>query len=122
MIKKPKSDPQGCAVDIMAMQDTLELLGGKWHLLIAHYLMQRPSIENTFKKMEKDIEGISAKMLTKVLKDLEANGLVSRTVLETKPVSVNYAITDYGKEVESLIAALVQWGVKHRSKLVANES
>ncbi len=117
MIKKPKTDPPACTGDIMAMLDTLDVLGGRWKLLIMHYLLIREDETNTFKKMEKDIEGISAKMLSKELKMLEANQLVSREVMPTRPVTVRYAITAYGKETRAVIATLVNWGQRHRLKL-----
>lgn len=117
MIKKPKTDPIGCTGDIMAMVDTFDVLGGKWKLLILHYLLIRQTELNTFKKMERDIEGISAKMLSKELKSLEANQLISREVMETKPITVQYAITNYGMEAKTVIAALVDWGQRHRIKL-----
>src|SRR4249920_3506342 len=117
MIKKPKTDPHGCTDDILAMLDTLDALGGRWKLLIVHYLLTRQGESNTFKKMEKDIEGISAKMLSKELKMLEVNKIVHREVMPTKPVTVQYSITEYGKETKDVISVLVDWGQKHRMKL-----
>lgn len=117
MIKKPKTDPIGCTGDIMAMHDTLDVLGGKWRLLIVHYLLIRPNESNTFKKMEKDIEGISAKMLSKELKALETNHIVHREVMKTKPITVQYSLTPYGMETKVLIGMLVDWGQRHRIKL-----
>lgn len=117
MIKKAHSDPPECSNEIMAIQDTLEILGGKWKLLIIHYLMTREAEVITFKKMEKDIDGISAKMLSKELKTLEMNRLINRTVLPTKPVSVQYQITEYGKKTQELIKQLVSWGSEHRLQI-----
>lgn len=117
MIKKPKTDPHGCTGDLLAMLDTLDALGGRWKLLIVHYLLTRQDASNTFKKMEKDIDGISAKMLSKELKMLEANHIVRREVMPTKPVTVQYSITEYGKETKDVISILVGWGIKHRLKL-----
>ena len=121
MIKKPKTDPHGCTDDIMAMLDTLDALGGRWKLLIVHYLLKRQGESNTFKKMEKDIEGISAKMLSKELKMLEVNKIVHREVMPTKPITVQYSITEYGKETKTVIGILVDWGQKHRMKLFNSE-
>ena len=122
MIKKPKTDPHGCTDDILAMLDTLDALGGRWKMLIVHYLLRREGESNTFKKMEKDIEGISAKMLSKELKMLEVNKIVHREVMPTKPVTVQYSITEYGKETKGVIGVLVNWGVKHRMKLFTANS
>ncbi|BFM42081.1 hypothetical protein CFS9_07220 [Flavobacterium sp. CFS9] len=117
MIKKPKTDPEGCTGDIRSMQDAIDILSSKWSLLIVHYLITRQGDNNTFKKMEKDIEGISAKMLSKELKNLEINKIVHREVMDTKPVTVQYSVTPYGLETKSVIAALVSWGRKHRGMM-----
>ena len=69
-MKKPITDPEGCTTNIRAMNDALELLSGKWKLLILHYLMTREQEENTFKKIEKDLNGISAKVLSQETKNL----------------------------------------------------
>jgi DNA-binding HxlR family transcriptional regulator len=121
MIKKPKTDPPACTNDILAIQDTLEVLGGRWKILIVHYLMLRENEVVTFKKMEKDIEGISAKMLSKELKTLEMNQLIHREVMNTKPIAVQYSITEYGKQTKEVIQAMVNWGEMHRMHLFQSE-
>ncbi len=117
-MKTLKNDPPECTGNLLAMRDTLEVLGGKWKLLILHYLMTRDKQVNTFKKMQREIIGISAKMLTKELKDLEANHLVLREQLDTRPVTVQYSITEYGRSTKELIENLVNWGTSHRIKLL----
>lgn len=59
--------------------------------------------------------GIPAKTLSKELKDLEQNGLVKRTVLDTMPVTVQYAITPYGRTLEKILLDLREWGIDHRA-------
>lgn len=118
MIKKPKSDPPGCTVDIIALQDALDILGGKWKLLILNYLLLREDQNNTFKKIEKDMDGISAKVLSNELKILESHQLVSREVMDTKPIAVRYSITEYGRNSKEVIDSLVTWGLKHRMKIM----
>lgn len=110
MLKKPNSDPAGCTADILALQDTLAVVGGKWTLLILHYLLIREDEVVTFKKMEKDLVGISAKVLTATLKLLEENKLIQREVLETRPIKVQYSITPYGREIQELLQVMVKWG------------
>lgn len=121
MVKKPLTDPPGCTANLLAMTDTLDLLGGKWKLLILHYLLLRENEMNTFKKIERDLVGISAKVLSKELKDLEIHQLVNREVQNTKPITVAYSITDYGKTTNELIEKLVEWGKNHRIKLLSEE-
>lgn len=118
MLKKPLSDPPSCTEDLMAVQDSLDILGGKWKLLILHYLLKRQNISNTFKKIEKDINGISAKVLSKELKDLEAHLLVKREVLNTQPQQVQYSITEHGKSTQEIIQVLVNWGKIHRINIL----
>ncbi|MBO9729392.1 MAG: helix-turn-helix transcriptional regulator [Chitinophaga sp.] len=64
--------------------------------------------------MLRGIPGISSKVLSKELKDLEINKLVERTVHDTKPVTVEYSITSYGKTLIPVAEQLLQWGMSHR--------
>lgn len=106
-----------CEQELAAIIDSLEILGGKWKLRIMRHLNNHSSEKNTFKKIQREVEGISSKMLAKELRDLEMNLLVTRTVLDTRPVSVNYSITEYGLSVLPVNAVLVQWGLNHRKKI-----
>ncbi len=117
-MKTLKNDPPECTGNLLAMRDSLDVFSGKWKLLIIYYLISRSEELNTFKKMQREITGISAKMLTKELKDLEANHMVTREKLNTKPISVQYSITDYGKSAAEIITQLVDWGKKHRQKMM----
>jgi DNA-binding HxlR family transcriptional regulator len=106
-----------CKQELTAMRDSIDVLGGKWKLMLLRYLSIRLEEKNTFKKIQREIEGISAKMLTKELKDMELNLLISRSVIKTKPITVEYAITNYGLNVLPLAENLVQWGLDHRAKI-----
>ena len=119
MIKKPISDPAPCTGNLLAMTDTLDILGGKWKLLILQYLMLRENQSNTFKKIERDLDGISAKVLSKELKDLEFHQLINREEQKTKPITVAYSITEYGKSTKEIIEILVRWGQTHRAKILS---
>jgi len=106
-----------CDQELAAIRDSLEILGGKWKLRIMRHLNNHINETNTFKKMQREIEGISAKMLSKELRELEINLLVSRMVRNTKPVTVSYAITEYGLSVFPVTDSLVDWGLNHRQKI-----
>ena len=108
-----------CDQELAAIKDSLEILGGKWKLRIMRHLNNRYAEKNTFKKLQREIDGISAKMLSKELQDLEMNLLISRTVMDTRPITVNYAITEYGLSVLPVTETLVQWGLNHRQKIKA---
>jgi DNA-binding HxlR family transcriptional regulator len=106
-----------CAQELAAIRDSLEILGGKWKLRIMRHLNNHIGEKNTFKKIQREVKGISAKMLSKELQDLEINLLVTRTVMNTKPVTVNYEITEYGLSVFPVTETLIDWGLNHRQKI-----
>jgi DNA-binding HxlR family transcriptional regulator len=105
-----------CNKHILAVQDALDVLSGKWKLPIIISLIFG---DKRFKQMEREIEGITAKMLSKELKELEMNQLVKRTVYDTMPVTVEYSLTDYGKTLKKLIEELHIWGAKHRKRIMS---
>lgn len=105
---------QECTVNLLALRDSLELLGGKWKLLLVLYIGYRPNELHHFKKLEKEITGISAKMLAKELKTLEENKIVTRTIQNTRPIKVTYALTNYGQTLIPIAKGLLNWGLNHR--------
>jgi DNA-binding HxlR family transcriptional regulator len=122
MMKTKQNETEDCQVNhdecgrhIMAVRDALDILNGKWKLPIIISLIYG---DKRFKEMERDIEGITAKMLSKELKDLEVNQLVKRTVYDTMPVTVEYSLTDYGKTLKKVIGELHNWGSAHRKRII----
>jgi len=112
----PNHNPAECAKHLLPVRDALDILGGKWKIPIIVAL----TFDNKrFKEMQREIKGITAKMLSKELKDLEMNQLVKRTVYDTVPVSVEYSLTQYGKSLYKVIGELRTWGVQHRKRLGA---
>ncbi|WP_343585481.1 helix-turn-helix domain-containing protein [Flavobacterium sp.] len=111
-----------CSEELMAMRDSLDVLGGKWKLMILRFLTNRTHQVIHFKKMQREIDGISAKMLSKELKELETNLLITRSEQNTKPATVVYAITEYGKSVLPVTETLVSWGLAHREKIIESIS
>lgn len=107
-----------CTEELFAMRDSLDVLGGKWKLMILRYLTNRPDQLIHFKKLQRDITGISAKVLSKELRELNENLLVTRTVQDSKPITVTYAITPYGKTVYPVTETLVAWGIQHREMII----
>lgn len=106
-----------CKVFIRPVRDVIDLIGGKWKLPIIIAL----SFGNQrFKELERQVEGITPRMLSKELKDLQINGLVNRVVFNTTPVTVEYSLTDYGKSLDSVIEVMRDWGTKHRAKQMEN--
>lgn len=70
-----------------------------------------------FSDIPKDIEGISNRMLSKELKELEINKLVKRAVLDTQPITVQYELTEHGNSLQTIISNLTDWGIFHRQKI-----
>ena len=101
-----------CQLRMQAISDAMSLLSGKWKFHILGTLMEGHKL--SFMDLLREIEGIGTKMLSKELQDLEMNNLVSRTVLDTKPITVKYAITDYGKTLSPIIDELANWGISYR--------
>ena len=103
--------------EIMAVQDTMDVLQGKWKIKvlssICFYNKRR------FSDILNDVDGISNKMLSKELKELEINQLITRTVLDTHPVSIHYQLTKHGKKLGTIIDNLTEWGRRHRRKMKA---
>ena len=98
------------------MADTLELISGKWKLLILSLLRSESPMR--FGEMERAIGSITPRMLSKELKELEQNELIERRVYPTMPVSVEYSLTDYGRSLERVMVALGDWGKTHRRRIM----
>jgi DNA-binding HxlR family transcriptional regulator len=112
--KKKISHPACTAHDLMAVRDALYALTGTWKLPILMALSAGPK---RFKELSKEVAGISDKMLSKELKDLELNHLVKRTVYDSFPPTVEYTITDYKDSLNDVITELRNWGLQHRKKV-----
>lgn len=69
-------------------------------------------------ELQRLVEGIGPKMLTKELQDLEINGLISREVMRTKPVTVEYALTAYGRSLKPIMDDMAEWGKSHRDRVI----
>ncbi|RXK87442.1 transcriptional regulator [Filimonas effusa] len=102
--------------EMRAIQDSMDVLNGKWKIAvissICYYNKRR------FSDILGDIDGISNKMLSKELKELELNKLIKRTVLDTQPVTVHYELTAHGKTLQTIINNLTDWGIKHRKVII----
>ena len=111
----PPKIPSG---DMLALWDTLDILNGKWKIAIMCSLNER---KKRFKELQRDIGRITGKMLSKELKELEMNELVTRAVFNTRPVTIEYELTPYGETLETVLAELVNWGVKHRKRILRKQ-
>jgi len=94
-----------------ALHGMQEIVGRKWHPVVLHYLLTDGSL--SFSTLKKRVDGISSKMLSTSLSDLEDRGLVTRDVLSEQPVRVEYTLTDRGESLEPLITEMVHWASEH---------
>lgn len=116
MKKKPTiNNSPACQLRIQAISDSMSILSGKWKFHIIGTLIEGGSFG--FMDLLREIEGIGSKMLSKELQDLEMNHLITRTVMDTKPITVAYAITEYGATLSPIINELTHWGITYRQSL-----
>ena len=99
----------------MLVKDSLDVLNGRWKLPI---LVSLKYSDKRFKQISRDVNGITDKMLSKELKELEMNQLIKRTVYHTFPPTVNYTLTEHGYSLDPVISALKEWGGAHRKKII----
>ena len=103
-----------CTRSLAAVGDALYAIGGKWKLRII--LALRDGAKR-FNELQRTIPGISAKVLSNELKELEMNGFVKRNVSTQTPVAVEYQITEYSDTLGDVLHTLREWGFMHREKI-----
>ena len=104
----PAKDLPACPVET-----TLTLIGDKWKVLILRDLM--PGTKR-FGELKKSIGNVSQKVLTAQLRDMEKNGLLTRTVYAEVPPRVEYSLTDLGKSLKPILDAMWNWGTEFKAK------
>ena len=117
LIKEVLSNPRNQKDEVQALQDTIYVLGGKWRLPIVNSICNG---NRRFREIERSIPGITTRMLSRELKEMEANQLVKRTVTATIPVTVEYSPTDYCYSFGDIILEMIKWGKDHRERLKAH--
>ena len=105
-----------CTARLMAVEDTLHVIGGKWKLKIIIALKDYGNMR--FNELQRTIAGISARVLSNELKELEMNGFLRRNVYAQTPVVIEYELTDYSDTLQKVLRALVEWGTMHREKIM----
>ena len=100
-----------CKATLNAVADALFVIGGKWKLRIIVALTEG---NKRFNELQRLVDGISAKVLSTELKELELNGFVNRNVYTGSPVVVEYELSDYADTLGDVLDALSQWGFMHR--------
>lgn len=113
------SSPRNQQEEVQALQDTIYVIGGKWKLPIINSLCNG---NKRFRDIERSIPGITTRMLSRELKEMEANQLVKRTVYATTPVSIEYTVTDYCQSFGDIILEMIRWGKQHRKRIIRKAS
>ncbi|RPD39527.1 winged helix-turn-helix transcriptional regulator [Chitinophaga barathri] len=101
-----------CKERKLALHDAMDILGGKWKVNILLQLLHYGSLR--FKDLQENLAGITPKVLTKDLQELEMNLLVTRTVNKTKPVTVSYTLTAHAHSMWDVINGILEFGILHR--------
>ena len=91
---------------------TVQLIGNKWKLLIIRNLQIRPW---RFNELQKNLDGISQKVLTDSLRSMEADGLITRTVYAEVPPRVEYSLSELGETMRPILDAMAAWGNSYKS-------
>lgn len=100
-----------------AVLDTLDVISGKWKLAILAVLLQRTY---RFKELCREI-GISPRMLSQELRELEQHQLVKRTVCDTRPITVEYESTAHSRTLLPVVQAMSDWGYLHHETIVGRK-
>ena len=100
--------------DICPIRDVLDRVGDKWSTLLIFTLAER---SRRFGELRRAIPDISQRMLTQTLRELQEDGLISRTVHPTTPPSTEYALTDLGRSLVAPLTALARWAESHHDEI-----
>jgi DNA-binding HxlR family transcriptional regulator len=115
-VKESIQPVKECANTIMAIHDVMYILNGKWKISIIACLLYD---KMRYSDLLREVNGISGKMLSRDLKELELNGLIKRTILDTKPITVEYELTKYGTTLKDVTQIIADWGLEHRRRIKA---
>ena len=94
---------------------TVALIGNKWKLLIIRNLLVRPW---RFNELHKSLDGISQKVLTESLRQMETDGIITRTVYPEVPPRVEYALSELGESMRPILMSMQDWGNNYKASLV----
>jgi DNA-binding HxlR family transcriptional regulator len=103
---------------VLAVTDTLTVINGKWKLPIIGSLLFE---KRRFTDILRTIPKITPRMLSKELKDLEMNGMVTRTVYDTIPIAVEYELTESARSLGDVLDKMLEWGLQHRETVLSEK-
>jgi DNA-binding HxlR family transcriptional regulator len=89
---------------------TLDLIAGRWKVMVIYWLLQG---DRRFNRLQRDLNGITHRTLTKQLRELERDGLVERHDFNEKPLRVEYRLSAIGRSLEPILVAMHEWAAAH---------
>ncbi|MFB9110053.1 winged helix-turn-helix transcriptional regulator [Flavobacterium gyeonganense] len=108
-----------CHKVLLAVSDALYAIGGKWKLMIIIAIARG---NNRFMEIQRQVTGISARVLSNELKELEMNGFIIKKVDVGYPVTIEYQLLPYSNTLEEVVSAMTKWGMQHREKIKKERS
>lgn len=105
-----KEESTDCSF-VCPIENTLKVLDGKWKVMILHALLSEGTLR--FGELKKRVPGITQKMLTAQLRELEGKSVLSRKVYPVVPPKVEYSLTNTGRSLRPVLDAMLEWSIKH---------
>lgn len=115
-MSRSHTDVSDVVAEACPVQEVLDRVAGKWSILIVVAAARGPI---RFTELERAIDGISRRMLTLTLRNLERDGLLKRTVHPTVPPKVEYELTPMARELHASLLSLTDWAERHRATITA---
>ena len=106
-----------CQQKLLVTRDTLEVIQGKWRIPI---ILSLTFGNKRFGEIQRDVATISPKMLSQELKALETNKIITRTLYDSMPVTVEYSLTPLGASMKPLLDEILNWGIHFRKEIIEN--
>ncbi|MBM7618768.1 DNA-binding HxlR family transcriptional regulator [Bacillus tianshenii] len=103
----------------ISVEATLEVIGGKWKCVILCHLTHGKKRTSELKRL---MPGITQKMLTQQLRELEEDGVINRIVYNQVPPKVEYELSEYGWSLQEILDSLCAWGAKHITKVYGDKT
>lgn len=114
-----KEFTEECTKVLNAVSDALYAIGGKWKLMI---IIAMARGNKRFTEIQRQVKGISARVLSSELKELEMNGFIIKKVDVGYPVTIEYELLPYSHTLEEVVGAMTKWGIQHREKIKTERS
>lgn len=104
-----------CVQKLMVTRDTMEVIQGRWRIPI---ILSLTFGDKRFGEIQRDIVDVSPKMLSQELKALEMNKIITRTLYDSMPVTVEYSLTPLGLSMKTLLDEILSWGMHFRKEII----